>query len=50
MEGASRLAFVGFRLVQSVSDLDRGAGVTPGRRLLLYYFSSVESIRATSDL
>jgi len=38
MEGASRMDFVGFSLLQSVSDLDRGAGdvgLTPEQRLLL---------------
>ena len=52
MEGASRLDFVGFSLLQSVSDLDRGAGdvgLTPEQRLLLYLWS-LSSILRASDI
>jgi hypothetical protein len=44
--------FVGFSLLQSVSDLDRGAGdvgLTPEQRLLLH-LCSFSSIQAASDI
>jgi len=53
MEGASRLDFVGFSLLQSVSDLDRGAGdvgLTPEQRLLLYLWSLSSILRASDIL